>query len=299
MSLFASYPGRVYASRGRVREFIMVDDESIMTAEDARIDRALVNMSELIEALTGRTFIPHVATYNYDYERSWEVHFFKDLLSVTSFSDYTGVVDADSYVLYPLDAPSLVPPQPYRWLEMDRSLRLLTYGSTPRAALEIAGKWGYAEVKRLYGKVLDGDINAAVTTLSLTKSIGLSPGSILLLDDEQIFVNDADDVLIPVVTRGINGTTAASHTAATVDVYTLHAPGPIEDAVCVLVARSLARGASGWADLIGSPSEGYNYFKELPSEVATVIKRYRDMELQNFRVLNREYWWNVGTNLPS
>jgi len=298
MSIFAGYPGRVYTSRDRVREYLRVDSESSMEAENSMIDRTILSVSETIERLTGRVFLPHIATYNFDYESSREVHFFRDLLSVTTLTDSQGVVTSDEYTLYPLDAPNLVPPQPHRWLEMNEIARSLSYETTHRAAIEIAGKWGYSEITRQYGKILSADINTLVTTLTLTKDINVSPGTILLLDDEQIFVNDADDVLSPVVTRAVNGTTAAAHTAANSEVYTLHAPSPIEEAVCALVSRSLARGRSGYSDLTGSQAEGANYFKSLPAEVSTIIKGYRDMELQNFRVSRKEFWWNVSTNLP-
>ena len=142
------------------------------------------------------------------------------------------------YRLYPLNA---APEQPWgrpytRLLANPDSPAQFRFPAGPDT-VEIAGKWGFREVKEDSGTTIGVGAALAPADTRLTGAEGgqLSAGQTLAVGAEQLYVTAVDGVEATVA-RGVNGTVAASHQAAdAIAVYRY--PGPVTEACLQLAAQ--------------------------------------------------------------
>lgn len=161
---------------------------------------------------------------------------------------------ADDYELHPLDArPNKPWGRPYTRIAVSPATAGRRAFPRGPGTVKITGRWGFREVIAATGTTLaaagDG-ITAAATELTAATTGIISPGQTLSLGAEQLYITAVDGVTAT-VTRGVNGTTAADHPAATpISVYRY--PGPVTEACLQLAAdwgqrreRSIAAGLTG------------------------------------------------------
>ncbi len=230
---------------------------------DASMLRFLERATQDIDQRTGRRFNAWSTTRYYSgYGHTRDA---RDLY-IGEFASITGVtVDEDDDGTYEL---TLVADTDYRAVRVDDDtakpivrLELMTRGTQLAAwpagqrAIKIVGLWGWSNESEAIvaedGTAITGTL-ASTSDISLVLSAnghGITPGDTLLLADEQVYVTAKIDDLTVRVTRGQNGTTAATPSA--VAVSRRRYPRDIE-AACVMRAADLARGAqSGWATTVG------------------------------------------------
>ena len=131
---------------------------------------------------------------------------------------------SDRWLLYPLNAAPMEPGgRPYT-----RIMAMGDGGRFPlsRGGARISGVWGYGDVREDTGLSLSGavaDTGGSVAATAGDAAI-LSAGHTVRIGDEQLYVtgvvDDEQSTLTLAARRGVNGTTAASHTpGAGVSVY--------------------------------------------------------------------------------
>lgn len=246
----------LYVSLNEMKHYLQELDRA---TEDDRILLLLEDVSRQIDAWAHHKF--YVETRTRTFTGTWGDKLLlpsgADLLAVTSLktglkSDgtYATTWDATDYVLEPEDNPNASPPKPY-WLICTSRHGTRSFSCYARDT-EITGKWGFYEVLQRSAATTGEALDTSETEVDVSSGGGalLSVGHTLLVDDEQMYVSEIiGDKLT--VTRGVNGTTAASHlTSSAIDVYTY--PG-IREAVKLQFNRYAARrdsplGAMGSAE---------------------------------------------------
>ena len=171
-----------------------------------------------------------------------------DLISVARVSARRGVggaqVDwaAENYRLYPLAAAPTQPwGRPYTRLAVSGVLDCRTSAglcfTAGQATVEIAGRWGFREVKADSGTAIKNGVDLGVSDTQLTLAEGgiLSAGQTLSIGAEQLYVAAVDGADVT-VERGVNGAVAASHPAGSaIAVYRY--PGPVTEACLQLASQ--------------------------------------------------------------
>lgn len=198
--------------------------------KDEMLKRQIGRASDFIELFTERTFIPVMSTKTFDVpveDPTTRLFLHDELVSITSLSDDSGVIDAANYRLYPLNRT------PKTWIQLTDE-DSFTYTTSRYGAISIVGSWGYCGDVAATGTVLAAAITSTTaTTLTVTDGTVIKTGYNLLVDTEQMFVSGVSGATITVI-RGNNGTTAATHLiSAAVSCYVV--PGAIE-----LAASNLA-----------------------------------------------------------
>ena len=147
---------------------------------------------------------------------------------------FSATWDSADYRLLPLNADPAS--QPYTQIEALNGRRFPA-GS---ARTQVSGVWGWHQhLRRAAEQVSAETAAAAADTIALSGTASglakISAGNTLLLSDEQVYVRKrADDALT--VARGINGSTAAAHSAnSAIDIYEY--PPPIVEAARLLAMR--------------------------------------------------------------
>lgn len=115
-----------------------------------------------------------------------------------------------------------------------------------RRYIKATGLWGYGDGNRATPWDLT-TITATVastdgTTLTLSDDGVVSAGHTLLIEDEQVYVESVATGEAT-VQRGVNGTTAASHTAA--PVYVVRYPAAVERACVTMAISAMSRESKG------------------------------------------------------
>ena len=181
------------------------------------------------------------------------------LLSATTVTSYSGTDRTTSETLteglsndYLLD--------PYQGTQNDlgsRYWRLKLTTETTKAfnagqqTLTIAGVWGWTQDTAPDTTTLSAAITSTTaTTVAVTSAAVFSPGNTLIVDSEQMYVRSISTNDLTVI-RGVNGTTAATHSdASTVERYEY--PSDVVS-VCSDVARVLYRDRDlGITETLGS-----------------------------------------------
>lgn len=271
-------PSRWYTTREQAKAFMGL----AVADKDARIDAHIAQASRMIEQHTDRRFIPLTATKEFDYQGAKQLLLGDDLLAVTTLSAETTVISASDYFLYPLNA--LNNEKPYLWIELLFTDETFAFADTKQSAITILGKWGYSELTRDTGATTSASLNASATSIAVSNWALVEVGQTWLLGTEQCFVRDVSGNTVT-ITRAMNGTTAASHDSASV-VYELCPPDDIRFACNVLVARFLHRGDAAWSDRAGDPTQGFTYFRNLPTEVKDILKLYKRLSRTPVRTVS-------------
>lgn len=109
--------------------------------------------------------------------------------------------------------------------------------SAVRKGLRVTTDWGWPRSVRASGDtVQDNPLSSAATTLTVTDAQRFEVAQTLRVETEQVFITDKPTATTLTVTRGVNGSTAASHAQTTaIDVLTFH------DKVAVATAGLAAR----------------------------------------------------------
>lgn len=210
----------IYSSPARVKQALDIGD----TLDDADILAALQTVSREIDRYCGRRFYVELATRYYGAAGESYLRV-DDLLAVTTLKTdpdgartYPDVWATPDYDLDPPNALLESPPEPYTRLYVG-PLGSYSFGRA-RRSIQVTGKWGYYEVLETVAATSAEVLDASETGVDVTSGTAFNVGETILIDSEQMYVSAiATNTLT--VTRGVNGTAAATHiTASVVQRYT-------------------------------------------------------------------------------
>ncbi len=247
-----------------------------VTGEDARVTGALEEASQAFQTMTsGRRIHSELETFHFSGDGCSKL-WVGDLLSITTIkvadtnfqpTTYENTLASGTdYTLWPRDAAAKG--KPYRAVILNPDGQ---YSAFPIGVdnVEIVGKFGYSEIRqRVVG-------NAAVTgtiadttglTITITEPEELAAGDTFFLDDEEMGpIVAVTGTGVIVRERGINGTTAATHSND--QVYLRRYPADVERAVRADAARYL------WRSSQGMPEGG---FREMWPAISSCVQSYVD-----------------------
>ncbi len=246
---------------------------------DADLLRILEAASRFIEQprLTGRTFYVWEGIKYYDGAVTLWID---DLISVpTLITDEDGdgtyeiTMATTDYHLYPFND------YPKTRLQINPNGNYGSFASGIRKGVKITGIWGWADSATPYAT--SGDANSADMTISqitvgVTDGGNFAAGQTIRIESEQCYVSAIVGNTLT-ITRGVNGTQAATHTSGkTIYIYTY--PQDIVQATLITAMRAWKRKDSAYADVIGSPELGQIVMsKGIDPDVDKLTAGYRKM----------------------
>lgn len=272
-------PLNVYATLPELRRVLALAGEQ--TADDDLLLMLLGAATELIDAYTGRRFVPVRATRSYTAADPGVLGLEADLLALESVTNGDGTT-------IPLSAVHVGPAGAAvgAWLALDRTRAIFTHSGDPLEAIQVTGVWGYhpdwAQAWASSGdSVQDNPLAADATTLTVDEADAPLPtgfwarfavGQLLRIEDEYLHVLAiAGDALT--VARGVNGTTAASHAAGTpIAVYQV--PGDIRAATLRLAMWLYRQPDAGFVQAGGALRGSLLVPPALPEDVRQILAPY-------------------------
>jgi hypothetical protein len=258
--------------------------------DDSRLLSLLESVGRMLDRYCNRHFYAVNATRKYDGDGT-EMLLTPDLISV----DASGLKTDDNkdrtfettwattdYLLLPSNADPAnagnPDSRPYTSVEVDADAG--TKGEWPagRQTVQIAGQWGYWRHKKRAAETADAITDATTTSVTVSSRADVEAGHTLLVDSEQIYVRSYSGNVLT-VDRGVNGTTAASHSGgAAIDIYEY--PGPISEASILQGARLWKRKDSAFAGTAGFPETGrMRISSRLDTDVLLMLGQYRKAAL--------------------
>lgn len=223
-----------------------LNETSTDATRDAILMQLMEDMSRKIDsALRGRFFYVRSATKYFDVVDPCSV-LIDDCLSISALTGdsegdgtFDGTTytqgDAGDYLLWPDDV----------WPKM-----MLTPAASPdyyftrgKRFLKAVGLWGYGDGESATPYKSSGLTGTVATTTGITltasadASTAIYPGQTILVESEQMYVTAVSTTSIT-VERGVNGTAAATHSAAAIYIYKY--PRPVSRKAMDLVKREFS-----------------------------------------------------------
>ena len=248
------------------------------TGDDVRLRTLVESVSRVVDRYCNRSFYVLSATRKFDGDGTPALPV-PDLVSADSngfktddnkdrtFETAWATTD---YLLLPSNADPTTAsnPQsrPYGRVEVDVDAG--TKGAFPdgRQTVQIAGQWGWWRHLKRASETADAIADATTTSVTVSSRTDVEAGHTLLIDSEQIYVRSYSGNTLTVA-RGVNGTTAASHSGgAAIDIYEY--PGPIVEETIIQAARLWRRKDSAFSTTVSSG---------LDPDAAILLGQYRKL----------------------
>lgn len=211
------------------------------TADDARLRGVLEGVARQIDGDVGRTFRVVSAT-RYLTPGSTEVLLLdRDLVGLTSLKSDEGgdgvfetTWASSDYLLAPYNAPA--DEEPY-WRIETAPGGAQSFPVAQRS-VEIVGRWSWWQ-ELVSTTTLAEDLDTTETAVDVTSAASLEVGQTILTDSEQMYITGISSATLT-VDRGVNGTTAATHSnAAAVSRYRY--PANVVEASLIQAGRVFRR----------------------------------------------------------
>ena len=236
------------------------------SGDDVRLRTLVESTSRIVDRFCNRHFYVLGATRKFDGAARPSL-LLPDLVSVDSsgfktddnrdrtFETTWAVTD---YLLVPSNADPTTAgnPQsrPYTSVEVDVDAGTKSVFPAGRETVQVAGQWGWWRHLRRAAETANAVADAATTSVTVSSRSDVEAGHTLLIDSEQLYVQSYATNTLTVV-RGVNGTTAASHSGgAPIDIYDY--PGPVVEATIIQASRLWRRKDSAFSGVTGLPDTG-------------------------------------------
>ena len=258
------------------------------TGDDSRLLALIESMSRLIDRYCNRQFYVLSATRTFDGEGTSNL-LVPDLISVDA-SGLKSDEDKDrtfeltwattDYLLLPSNADPTTSsnPQsrPYTRIEVDVDAGTRSVFPLGQRTVQIAGKWGWWQHLKRATETANAVADATTTSVAVSSRADVEAGHTLLIDSEQLYVSSYTGNTLTVV-RGVNGTTAASHSGgAAIDIYEY--PQPVAEATILQTSRLWRRKDAAFSDAVGMPDTGLvRLAGGLDADVRLMLGQYRKL----------------------
>lgn len=247
------------------------------SGDDTLLKDKCTQASRIWDRLTRRRFFELMATHRFDFQEAYQLMLYdQDLLSLTTLTNGDGN-PLITYYLYPLRF------SPKRWIELDRSGgSIFTYATTPQRCIQVEGLWGYhADYDNAWASsgdtVQDDPLSSSATTLNVSDGTNFAVQQTIKVESEQQYITAiATNALT--VTRGVNGTTAASHVQN--KAITIWQPDPDIQHWILRLANWLYRQKDAPFETIALPELGtVTIPAAMPVDIAAAAKGYRRVRI--------------------
>jgi len=193
------------------------------TTDDTVMRKMCEAASRSIDRYTNRFFHTLTETKYFDGAKTLWV---PDLLSVTTLktdedgdgtfeNTFDGTALTGDYIKYGGGIEDSLNVFPKTRLEIDPEGDYGSFANGVRQGVQIVGTWGYGDGISATPYIVDTTLSAAITTTTattctVTAVTNLSAGNTILIDSEQMYIYSISTLTLT-VERGVNGTTAATH----------------------------------------------------------------------------------------
>ena len=241
---------------------------------DAALVRLIERVSRAIDDQVHRRFYSEIATRLYDGAGNRELWLPDDLLTVTTLKvdedgdgtfELTLAVNTD-YWLWPDNS------SPKIRIDLNPDGTQLSAWTKARRSVQVAGMFGYSNDTELTTTTLNEDLDATETGIDVVSGAVISVGDTIIVDSEQMYVSAVATNTLTAI-RGVNGTTAATHTNGTA-VSRRRYPAAIEQAVTMQVARLWNEQKTGYSGGAGGPEMGGFSFSTLYPAIQDMLAPY-------------------------
>lgn len=216
------------------------------TTYDAALLALVEHISRAVDGYTGRHFYVKSETRYYDGCRG-RLLLDQDLVAVTTLKtddDDDGVYETSwastDYNRLPYNAPHTI------MLAVRPAGTKAAFNPGQQRAIELAGRWGYAETSEASGATINegGTYSASDLTLTVSSGALFKTGQTILIESEQLYVSaiSGNDLSVQ---RGVNGTTAATHADGTA-ISIMSYPRAVVEATLQQAALTWARRSAGF-----------------------------------------------------
>lgn len=252
-----------------------------VTTSDSQILEYIEYASREIEDYCHRHFYTEVATRYFDGRGRNDICWLDDFLSITTAKqddddnqEYDEVLTENTdFWLYPHNGWPKTGIEQIEWADTEIRSR--------RRVLEIVGMFGYGDGESSdpwEGSAVDLDAEVSTTTatsITISVSAGIEAGRTIRIDSEQMFVSSVSGTTAT-VTRGVNGTTAATHSNGT-NIETARYPKPIEQATRIVARWSWqSRGRDDvQMERVGEHTKQYLGEKSKRTGIERLLSAYR------------------------
>ena len=253
------------------------------TGYDTRLRGLLEAVSRLIDQYCNRHFYVLESSRKFDGDGGTEL-VVQDLISVTSLKTddnkdrtFETTWATTDYLLYPPNAePTKRWGRAYNRVLVDVEAGNEDVFTAGMQTVQIEGTWGYRDLTEDSGADINegATFSATDTTLTVTDGSKFAVGETILIETEQLYITavSTNDLT---VTRGVNGSTAASHADST-DISIYRYPEPVAEACLMQTSRLWKRKDSGFASAVGLPQTGrFDVFRGLDPDVRQLLSPFR------------------------
>ena len=207
------------------------------TTDDTVMRKELEAASRAIDHYCNRYFYVQSAT---KYFNGANVLWIPDCLVVTTLktdedgdATFENTFATTDYIKYGAGGDDALNLFPYIRIEISEDSDYGAFATGVKKGVEIAGTWGYGDGISATPYIVDTTLTAAIssttaTTCTVTSVTNLSAGTTILIDTEQMYIYSIATLTLT-VERGVNGTTAATHTNST-SLYIYQYPADVRQA---------------------------------------------------------------------
>lgn len=199
-----------------------------------------------------------------------------DLLAVTSLKvdqggdgtyETTLAVNTD-YWLWPYNPP---PNTPYNRIDLNPQGAQLSSWPTSRHRVQLIGTLGYSQETAAAGTIAE-DLDTSETGVDLTAGHDVGVGDTVIVDSEQMDVTVVA-TNTATVTRGVNGSTAATHSNGAA-ITRRRFPREIELATVMQAARFFREIQTGYSGSVGNAEIAGYAFRSMYPAIRDLLKPY-------------------------
>ena len=244
------------------------------TGNDTRLREYLEVASRHCDDYCLRRFYAQIATRYFSGNGKIRMKLPADLVAVTSLKEdqggdavYETTWAVTDYELGPWEGQFPANPAtatvdmaaPYTEIAVnDRSTGTMSDFTVGQKRFELIGKWGYCESLAVSASVTAEVLDASETGVDVTAGTDFEVGQTIIVESEAMYVTGiATNTLT--VQRGVNGTTAATHTTAAA-ISVVQYPSWLRQAVEIEAARLWKLKDSGFASSVGTVDGSFQTF---------------------------------------
>lgn len=162
--------------------------------------------------------------------------------------------------------------EPIERLDLNpESTQISEWPRAPRS-IQLIGKRGYSEETASAGTTAEA-LDDSETGVDLTAGHDVGVGDTLLIDSEQMDVTAMVSTNTATVTRGVNGTTAATHLTGAA-VARRRFPRPVEQAAVMQAARFIREVQTGYGGSVGNAEVGGYSFRSMYPAIRDLLQPF-------------------------